>query len=140
MTPTGEKNFPIFRNEGKFTIIDAGSVESGTFYVDTRPVQQYPDPNSLEWESHFKLNKDGTIINPDDIENVDIPRVYKPEGEVYRLWEVSSDLTGQKAKTVHEKILELIKHNVPAKEIDEQILGLINDLNQSITDGLKLLS
>ena len=126
---TDEALFPVFRDEGKFTVIDGERVESGKYFADTRAVQQYV--NLREWAAQLKLTLDNQIIDPDD-DTSDIPNLYKPQGEIYRLWDVKNDPLGERAKVVHTKMVDLMKSNIPAEEIDEQIRDFIQTIDKKL--------
>lgn len=121
---TSPSNLPALNNEGSFTVVDSATKEviDGKYSLDTWAVE--PAIGSKEWESVLHISQRDKLVPVESDDSSNIDYMYLPQGEVWRLWDVSKDPDGLKASEFHQKVLELVKHGASAKEIQEAVSEL----------------
>ncbi len=119
-----------FHNEGRYQVITPGrGVDSGTYYVDTRPadygkaVSRRPEPRDYEWETLYKRKPDNAVLVRDSDHELSMDLL--PQGMVWRLKELLVDRNGTHAKTVHNTIVALVKRGASLAQIEEAVERLL---------------
>lgn len=125
-----------FSDKGEYEVVTGDGVEKGKFEVDTT-LAEY-GIGHLEWETLLNIYQEGLVVVDD--EDMTTPLAYKPQGEVYRLWDLEQDPDGSRAKEIHQKIVELAKSNIPADRISEQIREIRKSIAESMNDEPPLLN
>lgn len=114
-----------FSDKGEYEVVAGDRVEKGKFEVDTSLAEQLG--GDLEWETLLNIYQEGLAVTDDD-EELAIPSAYKPQGEVFRLWDLSQDPDGSHAKVIHQTIVDMAKSNIPANILSERIRELRSEI------------
>lgn len=114
------EKYPVFRDEGRYLVIDGGAIEEGSWVVDTRVASQSA---GWDWEIGYSKTPDG--IGPSRLfptTTIDYEKL-----NIWRLWSPEEDPNGERAEKIHRRVVDLLKCNVDSNDFDILVIRSIEE-------------